>query len=519
MLEAISVKNYRTFSEEMKFEIAPITVLLGANSSGKSSITRLFPLLNQSMSARLSAPILWVSDILDYGSFTANVHRFDPENPIVFGFQGRIHQRHIRRSYTGGTLFEIAPTEFQYRIHIRGNRESSYLSGLELDVYGENVFIALNDQSRVAKVIFRGVEYTELVPGKRIHVLPGTFPTIYTVDKESNASVAGVREAVAEAAKILRSYAHHQTSLANITQSLAGATIGRFDDTIDRIRSKLKDKDVLYKRFASISQHEIDRIWLQIFFGAINQVIGTISNVVAADITNGSYLAPIRAQANRYYRRQELAVDQIDPAGVNLAMYLNSLSHSELGELNKDLSEFFDHTVSLQRAEGHISIRLEETGEATSDNLADVGFGFSQLLPVIAQIYAAGRGSARPSVRSANAGGGVVQAPVLAIEQPELHLHPAYQARLGTYFVNAAKRFSRRGVNCRFVIETHSEQLVNALASMIGRKELRPDEVRIYLFGRDVGERTSRVVEAEIKPDGSIPNWPFGFFSSGRIGS
>lgn len=234
-------------------------------------------------------------------------------------------------------------------------------------------------------------------------------------------------------------------------------------------------------------------------------------SAVSADVASGGYLAPIRAAAERYYRHRELAVDRIDADGSNLAMYLNSLHPHELDELNTDLHAFFDHKIRVHRSEGHISLRIMGS-ENYEDNLADVGFGFSQLIPVIAQIHAAGRSWRRSNVKVTSQ----PSSPIISVEQPKLHLHPAYQAQLGVYLASAAKK-SRGGLTFRFLLETHSEPLVNEVARLVALGQLEPDDVNIYLFERNSKSNATTVQRVRIKGDGTLENWPFGFFSSGKL--
>jgi hypothetical protein len=86
-MEAIRIKNLRLLEDTGFIELTPITVLLGANSSGKSSFLRSFLLIRQSLEKRVSAPILWYGGeggFVDFGSFNEAVYNFDSQKEISF---------------------------------------------------------------------------------------------------------------------------------------------------------------------------------------------------------------------------------------------------------------------------------------------------------------------------------------------------------------------------------------------------------------------------------------------------
>ncbi|MBI2193587.1 MAG: DUF3696 domain-containing protein [Planctomycetes bacterium] len=130
----------------------------------------------------------------------------------------------------------------------------------------------------------------------------------------------------------------------------------------------------------------------------------------------------------------------------------------------------------------------------------DVGIGISQVLPVLVSAYAA-------------------KNRILAIEQPEIHLHPALQADLGDVFIQAAIGEARN--HC--IIETHSEHLLlrimrrmreTAQGKKTGLPAVRPSDVSVLFVQRE-GER-SVALELRLDEEGMlIDPWPGGFFEEG----
>jgi len=513
VLRTIGVENYRTFDKPFELELAALTILLGANSSGKSSIARLPPLVAQSLTERSAAPILWVSENIDFGSFADNVHNHDTSKWIAFSFGGEFRGR-------SGTLFSsrIVPIRwpsgpFKYKISIGSDGEDTELRQIQISVCGEIIQFNVSYAGWVSDIEFRGVKYKELIKGHRILFREGLFPTFWLLTGTDTYQVVATDTLLPAAAKILLGYAHANTTETAVTSLFSYLDMADVDSTMANIKLKSSRISSLSRKFDTIKRADKDRLWLLLFVSGLPDLIRLFESTVSGDITSGGYLAPVRAAALRYYRRRELSVDQIDSSGENLAIYLNSLRDDELDEINDDLETFFDHRIRVQKSEGHISLRIS-SGDEYEDNLADVGFGFSQLLPVIAQIHAASRSLNRtkggPRLRNVS--------PIISVEQPELHLHPALQARLGNYFVHAVTK-RRSDTAFRFLVETHSEPLVNEVASLVARGEINPSDVKIYLFERGDRTHVTKVTQAHVQSDGTIPDWPFGFFSSGKVRS
>ncbi|ARN79742.1 hypothetical protein B1812_00185 [Methylocystis bryophila] len=221
------------------------------------------------------------------------------------------------------------------------------------------------------------------------------------------------------------------------------------------------------------------------------------------------YIGPARARSERYYRYQELAVSEIDPDGKNFPMFLNSLSGSQLRQLSRWIENLFGYGLTLSRSGGHISINLDEKGAAS--NLVDVGYGVSQILPVLAQIWWA-RERERPLWMGKN-----TIPTFLAIEQPELHLHPAHQALLADALVGEAalRGSSSRPNKVHFLVESHSETFINRLGQLVSQGKIKPESVNIVVFSPDdEEERITKVQVATFNEDGSLENWPYGFFQA-----
>ena len=132
-------------------------------------------------------------------------------------------------------------------------------------------------------------------------------------------------------------------------------------------------------------------------------------------------------------------------------------------------------------------------GNPRQVSLADVGFGISQVLPVLVQCFYAAAGS------------------TLVFEQPELHLHPRAQSELGDLFVDAIHaEEDGKPRDIQVLIESHSEHLLRRIQRRIAEGRLKPADAALYFCSP--GPEGSRIEELKLDEDGNITNWPENFF-------
>ena len=128
----------------------------------------------------------------------------------------------------------------------------------------------------------------------------------------------------------------------------------------------------------------------------------------------------------------------------------------------------------------------DNAGETDMVNIADVGFGVSQALPVLVALIVA-----RPTQ-------------LVYLEQPEMHLHPRAQVALAQVLADAAKR----GV--RVVAETHSSLLLLAVQTLVAKGSLPSELVKLHWFTRDDNGAT-KIDTADLDEAGAYGDWPEDF--------
>ncbi|RPJ76266.1 MAG: DUF3696 domain-containing protein, partial [Alphaproteobacteria bacterium] len=138
---------------------------------------------------------------------------------------------------------------------------------------------------------------------------------------------------------------------------------------------------------------------------------------------------------------------------------------------------------------GRFELKVQAKRGGPWASVLDVGFGISQFLPILVSDRQLSKGS------------------TLILAQPEIHLHPNVQAKLSDYFVRQVKN-----KNKRYIIETHSEYLLNRLRLLIVKGEIAAEDIAVYYF-----ENTKKGTDTytiEFAKDGQVKNAPKGFFDT-----
>lgn len=162
--------------------------------------------------------------------------------------------------------------------------------------------------------------------------------------------------------------------------------------------------------------------------------------------------------------------------------------YKELVNIMKELS-LMEEIKSRRLDGGRFELVVKVNKNSVPASLNDVGFGISQFLPIIVADLQLGKES------------------TLFVAQPEIHLHPSVQAEFGSYMVNRIKDSKKN-----YIIETHSEYLLNRIRLAIVKGEIPKEDVKIYYLQND-GEDT-QTHPLEFTTDGRILDAPEDFFKT-----
>ena len=155
------------------------------------------------------------------------------------------------------------------------------------------------------------------------------------------------------------------------------------------------------------------------------------------------------------------------------------------------IEEFRVSPISKQRQDYEVKVRTK--GSEDWVDLPDVGFGISQVLPVLVQCFYAPEGS------------------IILMEQPEIHLHPSAQSALADVMIDVINsRENGNDRNIQLVIETHSEHFLRRLQRRIAEDAISQEEVSVYFANNSKTPATLEPLQIDIF--GNIKNWPENFF-------
>ena len=151
----------------------------------------------------------------------------------------------------------------------------------------------------------------------------------------------------------------------------------------------------------------------------------------------------------------------------------------------------------------HFELCIEDL-DGQFHNICDVGFGCSQVLPVLIGALNIALNRSNIEIRRNNS--------IFVVQEPEIHLHPNAQASLGSFFVSL---FQQAG---QLFVETHSDALVLRIARHVALKELNPKDVAVFFFSNT--EAGKIVEQLTITDRGTFaPPWPGGFFPQREVES
>lgn len=212
---------------------------------------------------------------------------------------------------------------------------------------------------------------------------------------------------------------------------------------------------------------------------------------------NMNFISSFRLQPERTYYQKSKTSEKVSKSGENYIDQIlewESQKSSELGELNSILRNLnlLYSIKSKQLLGGRFELRVKMQSKGVWALLADVGFGISQFLPIIVADLQLGKYS------------------TLFLAQPEIHLHPSVQAALGDYLVKQVNKKAKR-----YIVETHSEYLLNRIRLAVVKGHLKPSDLSIYYFENSVAG--TQTYEIKFTKDGQIHGAPKSFFETYMI--
>ena len=423
-IKSFKLSNVRCFEHSNEFQLRPFTFLMGSNSTGKSTVLGCIQALGDflSFSGTRFAKLDFNVPPYDMGAFGDIVRN---------GHTDEFEQFEIGFDFSLG---KSEKAELMVKLHRRDAGSEPVFSSLNMIFSDFEMIWTESNASKITDIIFGDpVLETKKKNGKMIFEFK--FP------KDFGFSNVG-------------GYFFIMRFMIGAIDSDSNAT--EYNDNLFKLRKYLDD--IESKLLTNVKSKDID----------------TDSNILRYSFIppfsefHFHSFAPIRTKPQRTYNPTS---EIEDPEGNEMAMTLNNLfrSKSKEWEKLKDKLETFGKNSKLFE-----KLIVKNFGQSFTDpfqiqlavqkgpnvNLSDVGYGVSQVLPILVRILKTGNHST-----------------TFLMQQPELHLHPMGQAEFISTLNEIRKTYSHS-----YIIETHSDYMIDRARIEIMNGNLRPEDVSLIYF-------------------------------------
>ena len=431
MLTRLRLENFKSWKNTGDIALKPITGIFGANSSGKTSLIQALILLKQTADSPDRGIVFHFGDRrtpVDLGDFKSVIHGHDSSNALKISLAWK-RERSLLVTDVNTNQRVVRSSRVRFAVVSQEvNTRSGKSLGVNLMAY------------RVGKAVF----------GMRRDV-EGKYDLFAEGTDFKFARSRGRPWAILPPAKC---YAFS-----------------------DKVRANFKNAGFL-------SDLEF----------ALEECLGNVY-----------YLGPLRAHPERRYTwtgAQPTDVGQTGEAAVDAILASRERGQTisrgpgrrrvtleeYVAQWLKELGLIHDFRVEpLADGSPVFEVRVRKSPKSAEVLITDVGFGVSQILPVLVLCFYVPEGS------------------TIILEQPEIHLHPAIQSGLADVLIDAWKK---RKV--QILLESHSEHLLRRLQRRIAEEEVSEEDAGLFFCS--VGVEDSKLTPLKLDPYGNIANWPTDFF-------
>lgn len=508
MLTGLRLGNFKAFGETQHIPIKPLTLIFGANSAGKSSIIQGLLLCyhaNESGNLDVHKTTLGGATI-DLGRFRQYIHRRDYTRHVTLSIQL------VPSSESLFTKLEVDNTEIviDIIIGIRSYSDESTKSSeipevLSYRVVSSDGLLLVVDRDDAGTFRLCYFDIAHPIAGSLWNdTLSGWDPNLLNL-VTSKIIEESVEEMLSMGCFFSGNFIPDEHIKAYSEQSIGS----------DRVMSSFD----YFKGLPTLEEQEnylsgYTHAHVEMMVEILIEHIASEFNILVNDVY---YLGPLRAYPPRnliFFKDREIfRLSDADwlAGGARAwdAVWRYDLLRNDVNDwLNKKLKTPYELVVRRFTADDASSEKIEELVLIdkrfnTVVSHRDIGMGISQVLPVLVSAYA-------------------YATQIVAIEQPEIHLHPALQAELGDVFIESALGERKN----TFLLETHSEHLILRIMRRMrdtvrgtlpeGLPPVRPEDVAVLYVDRKDDDSTSVVTELALDEEGQLLDpWPGGFFEEG----
>ena len=530
MLKEYQIENFKAFAGPVNIPIKPITLIFGANSSGKSSIFQSLLMLKQTLQEGKDSNISLLSrgNIVDLGSFREFIHNHNVTRS--FSFKMTFSTPKEISQYSGidwpfdDTHPNVETLEKSIGSETIGLRVTFSLDSKSLNIVVSKIDLFIGDNPTPI-ITYEIGEKNER--GSNIYNFKGNFDHKYW---HTYWKCFGEGKPEAPEKKYNDTLEDADDGFMKEFEKKSDKEKLVFLYKVKKYRrglDKLKGNELAYKTFQSFAH---DVLTLQGFLPDllnntdlqhlvwhtleaeesrdVSLFALTSANLIKKLLKDVEYIAPLREYPERFYIYGGNPLESVGSSG---KMVFDVLFNNPelLDKVNDEFKRFgTDYELRLspymkdksETSEVFVP-ELFNKSTSISASFRDVGFGFSQVLPVIVQSM-------------------LSKEKTLLIEQPELHLHPALQAELGDLFIKSVLGEQKNTL----IIETHSEHLLLRLMRRMRETATNNlEDSSLALHPKDIivlyveTEGTSSIVrEMPLNEYGELVKaWPGGFFEEG----
>ena len=224
-MKSIKIKNLRSIKNSENIPLNALNILLGQNSSGKSTFLRLFPLLKQSIEARTRGPILWFGDYVDFGDFNIAVSKGEKEMSFEFEFEIPAN-RNQRRYYPGRIINLLEDTTFYLTLMMKSSGENkTYVSQLILAFFDQTTEISFDTNGKIINFLVNSEDFTNIVKNKEAILRNGIIPYLAVPLKERH-SLKNEYDILEKIIQFLKQRLRANTKINTIESIIANTGIG-----------------------------------------------------------------------------------------------------------------------------------------------------------------------------------------------------------------------------------------------------------------------------------------------------
>lgn len=498
-MKAIRIKNFRSILNSGNIEINNLNLLLGKNSSGKSSFLRLFPMFKQTVRNELRGPVLWFDESYDFGNYSNAYSRYaEKDGNIMFGFTIDFpREKCSSEKCLDCFIYKYMSNPFMkgaiqgsLDIYLNADSKGTFLQKIEATVGLYNIVLSVNDRNDNILIKINDNLYND-IQIKWKYNTRGILPDFAGDEDNPSKVISQIINKYLKKDKIELKYTEKEfRSLFSIN------SLSKKDIYTQFKRKKNNSFAKLITESMTFDDPEFSKICDSIIFINLMEFLLFMDKSISTYFTKSHYITPLRYSFTRYIRNKDLAVDNIDPSGKNVMEYILSLGEDDLKSYISFLETSLGISVTVEGKDENKSIYIQKDEE--KDNIIDVGYGYSQILPIATMLWDVANKQHKCEFSE-----------TIVIEQPEIHLHPSMQADLVNLFINALNLSKEKDNPIKLILETHSSYLVNKLGRYIREEKLSSNDVSVYLFDKNQG--ITNITSTKFDNHGRIQRWPIGF--------